>query len=73
MKKICFILISLCLLSCVGGKYVYLFDTGKQLDFSEGKWIINRTESNSKVFDQELNTATFNGFRDIVGDLVLLR
>ncbi|WP_027066602.1 MULTISPECIES: hypothetical protein [unclassified Maribacter] len=68
MKKIFIIFITVSFCSCAGGKYNYLFDTGKELDFSQGKWILNRTESNSKVFDQELNTTAYNEFKEIIGD-----
>lgn len=57
--------------SCGGGKYTYLFDTGKQLDFSSGKWLLNRTESNSKVFDTELNNASVKEFTEILGDSLI--
>ncbi|MDF0717010.1 hypothetical protein PY092_12680 [Muricauda sp. 334s03] len=67
-RKLSVSLIVLCFVSCAGGKYNYLFDTGKQLDFSQGKWILNRTESNSRIFDSELYRASFEGFKDIIGD-----
>ncbi|MEL6917860.1 MAG: hypothetical protein AAFO99_09025 [Bacteroidota bacterium] len=71
MKKICLIALVMLLNSCAGGKYTYLFDTGKQLDFSKGKWLLNRTESNSKIFDAELYQVAFKGFKEILGDSLI--
>ncbi|AEM71953.1 hypothetical protein Murru_2931 [Allomuricauda ruestringensis DSM 13258] len=59
------------LLSCSTAKYTYFFDTGKHLDFDSGKWILNRTESNSEIFDTELYTTSKNHFRKILGDSLL--
>ena len=68
MKK-CFLLVfSMVVWSCGGAKYTYFFDTGKQLDFSEGKWILNNTKSNSKLFDNKLYYASLNEFEKILGD-----
>lgn len=68
IRKLYNLILCLLLCSCGGGKYTYLFDAGKQLDFSEGKWLLNRTESNSKVFDSELYEASYAGFKEILGD-----
>ena len=68
MKKLYTLFIAFCFISCGGGKYTYQFDTGRQMDFNEGKWIINQTESNSKVFDRELNNAANIEFKEIIGD-----
>ena len=57
--------------SCGGAKYTYFFDTGKQLDFSEGKWILNNTESNSVKFDRVLYDASLTEFEKILGDSLL--
>ena len=67
MKKIYYLFAVIILCSCAGGKYNYLFDTGKQLDFGEGKWVLNRTESNSKVFDSELYDASYEQFKKLLG------
>lgn len=56
------------LFSCNTPKYTYFFDTGKYLDFGSGKWILNRSKSNSKIFDAELYDASRNQFRQILGD-----
>ncbi|WP_291964471.1 hypothetical protein [Maribacter sp.] len=68
MKKIYYLFSIVILCSCGGGKYNYLFDTGKQLDFGEGLWVLNRTESNSKIFDKELYDASYEQFKKILGD-----
>lgn len=59
------------LLSCSAPKYTYFFDTGKYLDFSRGKWILNRSKSNSDVFDAELYTIAKKQFGEILGDSLL--
>lgn len=59
------------LYSCGGAKYNYFYDTGKQLDFSQGKWILNSTKSNSKVFDTELYDTSLIEFKKILGDSLL--
>ncbi len=71
MKKIYLILIISTLYSCAGAKYNYFFDTGKQLDFSNGKWILNRTQSNSKIFDTELYHHSLKDFKKILGDSLI--
>ncbi|WP_339705937.1 hypothetical protein [uncultured Kriegella sp.] len=58
-------------ISCSTPKYTYLFDTGKHLDFNEGKWILNKTTSNSKIFDTELKSAVRTHFKAIIGDSLL--
>ncbi len=71
MKKLFFLLIIPVISSCGGAKYSYFFDTGKQLDFSQGKWILNNTQSNSKIFDRELYDASLKEFEKILGDSLL--
>lgn len=61
-----FLLLSL--FSCNTPKYTYFFDTGKYLDFSSGKWLLNRSISNSKIFDAELYDASRDKFKQILGD-----
>lgn len=65
------ILFILVFYSCGGAKYNYSFDTGKQLDFSKGKWILNRTKSNSKKFDTELYHNSLKDFKKILGDSLI--
>ncbi|WP_218963470.1 hypothetical protein [Maribacter sp. 4U21] len=48
-----------------------MFDSGKYLDFGEGKWLLNQTKSNSKIFDAELYNTSLNEFRKILGDSLL--
>mgnify|MGYP003628861054 CR=1 FL=1 len=48
-KNLLYILILILGSSCVGGKYIYEFDTGKNLDFGNGKWIFNEVQSNSEM------------------------
>ncbi|MEM7485390.1 MAG: hypothetical protein AAF348_09290 [Bacteroidota bacterium] len=71
MKKGYFLLLAIILSACTSGKYSYLFDTGKQLDFSKGKWLMNMTKSNSKVFDKKLYNASYKEFKEILGDSLI--
>ncbi|UII77656.1 hypothetical protein LV716_07775 [Flagellimonas sp. HMM57] len=71
MKKIYFLFLAIILSACTSGKYSYLFDTGKQLDFGKGKWLMNMTESNSKVFDNKLYNASYKEFKAILGDSLI--
>ena len=69
-------LLFLCILiwtySCVGGKYVYEFDTGKNLDFSSGKWIFNDVNSNSESkVNKRLYTESYEEFEKILGDSLI--
>ena len=58
--------------SCVGGKYVYDFDTGKRLDFSEGKWIFNDVHSNSEPKNNKrLHMESYAAFKKILGDSLI--
>ncbi|MEO9511812.1 MAG: hypothetical protein ABJN84_16965 [Flavobacteriaceae bacterium] len=62
----------LCLLfSCNTPKYTYQFETGKHLNFSEGKWLLNRSKSNSKVFDAKLYYQSQELFKEILGNSLL--
>ena len=71
MKKAFLISFVFLLYACGGAKYNYLFDTGRQLDFSEGKWILNRTQSNSKIFDAKLYSNSLRDFKKILGDSLI--
>lgn len=48
-----------------------MFDSGKYMDFGEGKWLLNQTKSNSKIFDSELYSASEKEFRKILGDSLM--
>lgn len=54
--------------SCNAPKYTYLFESGKYLDFRKGKWLLNKSYSNSKIFDAELYEQSKNEFKQILGD-----
>lgn len=57
------------LVSCASNAgYKYVFDTGKYIDFGEGKWLINKTKSNSKLHDDTLNQRAIEQFTKILGD-----
>ncbi len=58
--------------SCVGGKYTYGFDSGKELDFSTGKWILNNVQSNSKIrYSKKLYEESYEEFKKILGDSLI--
>jgi|GEM_PF-707781 len=59
---------SIIIVSCSNAKYAYSFTTGKYLDFGKGKWIINKSDSNSKVYDTKLYTNALESFTKILGD-----
>ncbi|MCM4170970.1 hypothetical protein DHD32_05740 [Arenibacter sp. TNZ] len=71
MNRIFLILMIATLYSCGSAKYNYFYDTGKQLDFSQGKWILNSTKSNSRVFDTELYDTSLKEFKKILGDSLI--
>lgn len=71
MRKIFFVLSMALLASCGSAKYTYYFDTGKQLDFDTGKWVLNRSQSNSKIFDSKLYENSKKQFKEILGDSLL--
>jgi hypothetical protein len=68
VKKVFLIFLVVSLYSCISAKYNYYFDTGKQLHFSQGKWILNSTKSNSRIFDTELYDTSLKEFKKILGD-----
>tara|TARA_R110000751_G_scaffold307477_1_gene429039 strand:- start:843 stop:1469 length:627 start_codon:yes stop_codon:yes gene_type:complete len=71
-KNILYIVILILGSSCVGGKYVYEFDTGKHLDFSNGKWIFNEVQSNSESKDNKrLYGESYEEFKKILGDSLI--
>ncbi len=55
-------------ISCNTAKFNYFYDAGKHIDFSHGKWLINNSTSNSKVFDTELRENSTIHFKEILGD-----
>ena len=71
MNRILLMLIVASLYSCGGAKYTYFYDTGKQLDFGHGKWILNSTKSNSRIFDSELYDTALKEFKGILGDSLI--
>ena len=67
----CLIVISCCF-SCVGGKYTFEFYAGKNLDFGKGKWILNKTQTNSKLeYDKRFYEQSFVSFQKILGDSLI--
>ncbi|UII78272.1 hypothetical protein [Flagellimonas sp. CMM7] len=71
-KNLLYISIVILSFSCVGGKYTYEFDTGKNLDFGNGKWILNDVRSNSKLRNHKrLYEETYEEFKKILGDSLI--
>lgn len=54
--------------SCNAPKYTILFDSGKYLDFSHGKWLLNDARSNSRFSNSRLYPLALKEFREILGD-----
>lgn len=71
MKPSCIALFLLTLCSCAGAKYSLSYDVGKQLDFSEGRWLLNGVETNSHVFRSKLYDVALVEFKNILGDSLL--
>ena len=69
--SIAFILSLFLLFSCNTPKYTYMFEAGRYLDFSKGKWLLNRSKSNSKVFDTKLYYQSKEQFGEILGKSLL--
>ncbi|MEH6679802.1 MAG: hypothetical protein V7724_04600 [Sediminicola sp.] len=65
------VMVPLCFSSCNTPKYTYSYDAGKYLDFGEGKWLLNKTRSNSKIFDSELYDLSNEEFGKILGDSLI--
>lgn len=61
-----FILFVCLISSCVSTKYTYNFDKGKSLDFSSGKWILNKPYANKNI--EHLEDIAFNEFNTIIID-----
>ena len=55
--------------SCGGAKYNYNFDKGKNVNFKEGKWILNEPYLNYK--DKDAYTFAKTEFEEILGDSLL--
>ena len=71
-KYLIYIVILIIASSCVGGKYAYEFESGKNLDFSNGKWIFNEVQSNSESKNNKrLYGESYEEFRKILGDSLI--
>ncbi len=71
-KNLLYIVILILGSSCVGGKYIYEFDTGKNLDFGNGKWIFNEVQSNSELKNNKrLYAESYEEFKKILGDSLI--
>ena len=57
--------------SCVSGRYVYYFDN-PSLDFGQGKWILNETQSNiAHKYNRLLYQSAQKEFKKIIGDSLI--
>lgn len=66
--RVILLVVSFYFLGCAGPKYIATFESGSTLDFSKGKWILNQTQSNSRLFDTRLHRVVHEEFREILGD-----
>ena len=72
LKSLLYFAIIILSSSCVGGKYTYEFETGKHLDFGNGKWIFNEVRSNSKTKNNKiLYDVSYARFKKILGDSLI--
>ncbi len=61
--------IFLALSGCIGVKYTYDFEKGRSVDFSKGKWILNKPYVHGKV--NHVYDFALHDFRKILGDSLL--
>ena len=55
--------------SCINTKYTYDFKKGKDINFSTGKWILNKPYTNQEI--KHVYDAALSEFRSILGDSLL--
>ena len=55
--------------NCGGAKYHYNFEKGKNLDFSQGKWILNKPHTNYN--EDRIYSIAKREFKDILKDSLL--
>ena len=60
------LILTLIISSCVNTRYVYQVDKGKSLDFSSGKWILNKPHTDGKI--AHLEEIAVREFRSIIKD-----
>jgi len=60
------LLLALIFASCGGAKYNYNFEKGKNINFNDGKWILNKTYTNYN--NNNAYSFAKNEFEDILGD-----
>jgi len=71
-KNLLYIVILILGSSCVGGKYVYEFETGRNLNFGSGKWVFNEVQSNSELKNNKrLYAESYEEFKKILGDSLI--
>lgn len=71
-KNLLYIVILILGSSCVGGKYVFEFETGRNLNFGSGKWIFNDVQSNSELKNNKrLYAESYEEFKKILGDSLI--
>ncbi|WP_158974309.1 hypothetical protein [Cellulophaga sp. L1A9] len=66
IKNLLIIIVLLSFLSCGNTKYTYLFEKGKNIDFSSGKWILNETYTNNT--NGRIQHIAVREFKDILKD-----
>ena len=71
-KNLLYIVILILGSSCVGGKYVYEFETGRNLNFGSGKWVFNEVQSNPELKNNKrLYAESYEEFKKILGDSLI--
>ncbi len=59
---------SLMIVNCATPKHKAHFLIGKKIDFSNGKWLINKPETNSKVLAYKFKLTAYDEFKKILGN-----
>ena len=68
-KTLAYSVLILLLTSCGNTKYVSNFKKGKEIDFSNGKWILNKPYTNEDI--KHVYDISLKDFRSILGDSLL--
>ncbi len=75
IKSLAYILLVLLLIllsSCGGSKYDYHFEKDKELDFNQGKWILNDPQTNYR-YPGTIKKLALEGFQKIIPDSSLFQ
>jgi len=72
LAYILLVLFPILLSSCGGAKYDYHFEKGKEVDFSQGKWILNEPRTNYR-HPSTIKKLALEGFQKVIPDSSLFQ